>query len=77
MQRSDLAGRVRSRLDTLSVEAARAFGEDPARAGVLVALSGGPDSVALVVLAALTALGAVMNGSWSEARKGEKNAPPR
>jgi len=52
MQRSDLAGRVRSRLDTLSAEAARAFGEDAARAGVLVALSGGPDSVALVVLAA-------------------------
>lgn len=31
----------------------------------------------ILVLAALTALGAVMNGSWNEARKGEKNAAPR
>ncbi|HOX24880.1 MAG TPA: tRNA lysidine(34) synthetase TilS [Candidatus Krumholzibacteria bacterium] len=51
MTSSDLAGRVHARLADLTAEAARAFGEEPRAAGLLVALSGGPDSVALLALA--------------------------
>lgn len=51
MTSRDLTGRVRAQLDALLPATARAHGEDPAAAGLLVALSGGPDSVALLHLA--------------------------
>ena len=43
---------VAERLDALVADAAAAHGEDPAAAGLVVALSGGPDSVALLAATA-------------------------
>jgi len=52
MDPSSFEDHVASRLDQLVSAAARAHGEDPAATGLLVALSGGPDSVALLAAAA-------------------------
>jgi len=49
---SQFIATVREQLALLLDDAARACGHDPAAAGVLVALSGGPDSVALLDVAA-------------------------
>ncbi len=46
-----LETQIRPRLEALTADAARAHGDDPATAGLLVALSGGPDSVALLAVA--------------------------
>ena len=52
MTSRDLAERFRTELDSLLQQTAAACAEDAQAAGLLVALSGGPDSVALLSLAA-------------------------
>lgn len=52
MTRDDLTVRLRTLLDALASGAAGMHGEDPDTAGLLVAFSGGPDSMALLDLAA-------------------------
>lgn len=55
----DFTARACAQLDALLAETARTYGEDPAGAGLLAAVSGGPDSVALLHLAA----------AWAAARR--------
>ena len=52
MSSGDLTGLVQTRLNELLGVVANSCGEDPATAGLLVAFSGGPDSMALLDLAA-------------------------
>jgi tRNA(Ile)-lysidine synthase len=52
MSSTNLVQRIERKLAELVADAARDNGEDPGAAGVLVALSGGPDSVALLDVAA-------------------------
>ena len=51
MDPSSFEDHVARQLDQLVSEAARVHGEDPGAAGLLIALSGGPDSVALLAAA--------------------------
>ncbi len=52
MDASSFENRIGGQLDVLVADAASAHGEDPQAAGFVVALSGGPDSVALAAAAA-------------------------